>query len=158
MDKCSCGESEYSMVCYDLGSSEVAWNISVSYDSGCAKESYPVSFCPHCGDQLLPDGRVIRRESVPNRLMDMLKEVQATCPEAGLQEFALKCFNWIEEMREQAGLTQCELWNRSGLNDFPPFGNVDYPRWLCDAPKPVKLWQLFSLLNAAQKAKQEATK
>ena len=149
MDKCSCGESEYEENGYGKG-----WVISVAYAEG----PVWVEYCPHCGDQLLPDGRVIQRETVPNRLMDMLKEVQANCPGSGLQEFALKVFNWIEEMREQAGLTQCELWNRSGLNDFPPFGNVDYPRWLCDAPKPVKLWQLFSLLNAAQKAKQEATK
>ena len=146
MDKCSCGVVSY-------GKCTGKWLMwLVNNVSG------EVSFCPHCGDQLLPDGRVIQRETVPNRLMDMLREVQATCPESGLQEFALRVFNWIEELRERAGLTEVELWNRSGLNDFPPFGNVDYPRWLCDAPKPVKLWQLFSLLNAAQKAKQEATK
>ena len=60
---CGCGECEYlanGMGEYDF----VSWFISVPYDSGYCSESYPVYFCPHCGDKLLPDGTVESRAEV----------------------------------------------------------------------------------------------
>lgn len=113
----------------------------------------PILFCPSCGDKLMPDGRVIQRESVPNRIMDMLREVQATCPENGLQEFALKCLNWIEEMREQAGLTGERLSNNAGINRG---AYKEFTDNCLNSPGAIYLSTLFKLLNAAQKA-QEAT-
>ena len=101
MGKCSCGKYFYHRATdftpyQNLDNEPHGW-----YDENANEGN---NFCPSCGDQLLPDGRVIQRESVPNKLMAMLREVQANCPEAGLQEFALKCFNWIWDMREEAGV------------------------------------------------------
>jgi len=79
--------------------------------------------------------------------MTMLREVQANCPEAGLQEFALKVFNWIEEMREQAGLTERELAEKADV--YP-----SYPLEFVECPGDIYFNMLFRLLNAA---KQEAT-
>jgi len=79
--------------------------------------------------------------------MSMLREVQATCPESGLQEFALKVFNWIEEMREQAGLTKKELAKKSNVHAY------DY-RFM-NNPEDIDFEELFQVLNAAkQEAKQ----
>lgn len=130
MDKCSCGRFEY----------RGNWR-SVT---GCWVN---INFCPSCGDQLLPDGRVIQRETVPNKLMEMLREVQATCPESGLQEFALRVFNWIEEMREQAGLETMDVSLSAGYV-------ISYENIFLNNPKHITLNMLFRLLNAA---KQEAT-
>ena len=137
---CSCGEAKYCPH-YTL------WHISAKFNEGFCIDHYPVEYCPHCGDQLLPDGRIIQRESVPNRLMDMLREVQANCPETGLQEFALKVFNWIEEMREQAGLTEKELAVSACVAS-------DYGNRLLNHAGNFELGNLLLLLNAAQKAKE----
>lgn len=109
--------------------------------------SKEVEFCPHCGDQLLPDGRVIPHETIPNKLMSMLKEVQATCPESGLQEFALKCFNWIEELREQAGLTGERLSNNAGINRS---AYKEFADNCLNSPGEIYLSTIFRLLNAAE--------
>ena len=147
MDKCSCGHYEWhentGEDLEDFGPS--AWYHNWPCDGGDYNNNI---FCFKCGDQLLPDGRVIQRESVPNKLTEMLKEVQATCPESGLQEFALRVFNWIEEMREQAGLTEEELGMKSVYL-------MDYENDLCNKPGYIQLSALFRLLNAAQKAQEE---
>ena len=145
MDKCSCGLCEYKGNPYSYSPVQTpdAW-----FEIHGA--AYP-KYCRKCGDQLLPDGRVIQRETVPNKLMTMLKEVQATCPESGLQEFALKCFNWIEELREQAGLTQGEVMQKAG------FADQQYSHPFLHDPGAITLGGLLTVINAAQKA-QEATK
>ena len=140
---CSCGEAKYCPH-YTL------WHISAKFNEGFCIDHYPVEYCPHCGDQLLPDGRVIQRETVPNRLMDMLKEVQANCPGSGLQEFALKCFNWIEEMREQAGLTGERLSNNAGINRG---AYKEFADNCLNSPGEIYLSTIFRFFNAA---KQEA--
>lgn len=145
MDKCSCGESWYGM--YLKGSLNPSWNNPETFDYT------KLNFCPSCGDQLLPDGRVIQRETVPNRLMEMLREVQATCPKSGLQEFALRVLNWIEELREQAGLTGERLSNNAGINRG---AYKEFTDNCLNSPGAIYLSTLFRLLNAAQKA-QEAT-
>lgn len=137
MDKCSCGEVEYD--------NEYGW-------IGCIEgEIYHVNFCPDCGDQLLPDGRVIQRGTIPNKLMDMLKEVQENCPKAGLQEFALRVLNWIEEMREQAGLTGERLSNNAGINRG---AYKEFTDNCLNSPGAIYLNTLFKLLNAARKAQE----
>ena len=146
MDKCSCGHYEWhentGEDLEDFGPS--AWYHNWPCDGGDYNNNI---FCFKCGDQLLPGGRVIQRETVPNRLMDMLKEVQANCPGSGLQEFALKCFNWIEEMREQAGLTQKNLAVSACVAS-------DYENRLLNHASNFELGNLLLLLNAAQKAQE----
>ena len=141
MDKCSCGTC-CTIAEYDKETESWLAN---------TRDILVLNFCPYCGSQLLPDGRVIQRETIPNKLMDMLKEVQATCPESGLQEFALKCFNWIEELREQAGLTQGEVMQKAG------FADQQYSHPFLHDPGAITLGGLLTVINAAQKA-QEATK
>ena len=137
MDKCSCGVVSY-------GKCTGKWLMwLVNNVSG------EVSFCPHCGDQLLPDGRVIQRETVPNRLMDMLKEVQANCPETGLQEFALKYLNLIHDLQVKSGLDEHEMLE--GTNIRP-----DFPYLLMNNPRELTLEFLIVLLNTATKKAQEA--
>ena len=146
MDKtwiCSCGYYEWHENTgddlEDFGPS--AWYHNWPCDGGDYNNNI---FCFKCGDQLLPDGRVIQRESVPNRLMDMLKEVQANCTESGLQEFALKVFNWIENERHANNkpffqvASQANYYCAEYSNDF-----------LCE-PSRITLGELFRLLNAAK--------
>ena len=146
MDKCSCGLCEYKGNPYSYSPVQTpdAW-----FEIHGA--AYP-KYCRKCGDQLLPDGRVIQRETVPNKLMSMLKEVQATCPESGLQEFALRVFNWIEELRGQAGLTGERLSNNAGINRG---AYKEFADNCLNSPGEIYLSTIFRLLNAAkQEAKQ----
>ena len=137
MDKCSCGRFEF--------------NGNWRSVAGCWVN---IHFCPDCGDELLPDGRIIKRETVPSALMEMLDKVTKSVPDHGLTEFALMCFNRIEAAREKAGLTQRELGDKAGVNAFEDFNYEWY--FLTDPPN-VKITAIFSLLNAAEQAAKEAT-
>lgn len=136
MDKCSCETCRYI---------ELAGTWHHDY---CETD---IKYCFKCGDQLLPDGRVIKRETIPNKLMTMLREVQAACPESGLQEFALLCLNWINEMSEQAGLTGEWLSNNAGINRG---AYKEFTDNCLNSPGAIYLNTLFKLLNAARKAQE----
>ena len=143
MDKCSCGLCEYKGNPYSYSPVQTpdAW-----FEIHGA--AYP-KYCRKCGDQLLPDGRVIQRETVPNKLMTMLKEVQATCPESGLQEFALKYLNLIHDLQVKSGLDEHEMLE--GTNIRP-----DFPYLLMNNPRELTLEFLVVLLNVATRKAQEA--
>ena len=148
MDKCSCGHYEWhentGEDLEDFGPS--AWYHNWPCDGGDYNNNI---FCFKCGDQLLPGGRVIQRETVPNRLMSMLKDVQATCPESGLQEFALKYLNLIHDLQVKSGLDEHEMLE--GTNIRP-----DFPYLLMNNPRELTLEFLIVLLNTATKKAQEA--
>ena len=74
MDKCSCGHYEWhentGEDLEDFGPS--AWYHNWPCDGGDYNNNI---FCFKCGDELLPDGRIIARQPLPSKLMDMLKEL-----------------------------------------------------------------------------------
>ena len=139
MDKCSCGTC-CTIAEYDKETESWLAN---------TRNILVLNFCPYCGSQRLPDGRVIQRETVPNRLMSMLKDVQATCPESGLQEFALKYLNLIHDLQVKSGLDEHEMLE--GTNIRP-----DFPYLLMNNPRELTLEFLIVLLNTATKKAQEA--